>query len=281
MYVSGMGNLDTPDDWTTAEWPDEGDAELQDPELRLETSSATLRTLWDGWMCRKGGGEWRSLVFYGKRIGDVPAPAHDAFVALGAALEATGLTPTSPSGTYNCRKIADSDEYSLHSAGIAIDVDWSHNPFSPGDKYAGTIKAAQVAEVLAIRNTRGRQVFTWGGNWSKPDRMHFQLDVGPTETEIDWSTVGGGRAAPTSTTGMTSSTEEDEQVLSKGQGGEAVTLFQNMLLAWDPKSLPTHGADGDYGSETVTAVKAFQEAMGLQPTGNIDGVTAAMLALRR
>ncbi len=268
------GEFDTDEeDWDSGE----GDAELQDPELQFETSSATLRSLWGEWMCRKGG-DWARFTFYGKSCGSVPSVAHEAFAALEAALKSTGFTPASTSGTYNCRKIAGSSNYSLHSAGIAIDVDWNNNPHAPGDKYSGTIKEPQVRAVLAIKNTKGRSIFTWGGNWSKPDRMHFQLDVGPDDVGIDWATVPGGTSGSAATAVIESGEQdEEEQVLKKGAGGMAVTQFQKALLAWDPKSLPKYGADGDYGSETVTAVKAFQKAAGLEETGNIDGVTAALL----
>jgi N-acetylmuramoyl-L-alanine amidase len=66
-------------------------------------------------------------------------------------------------------------------------------------------------------------------------------------------------------------------VLGEGSKGNAVTEFQKRILVWDPDALPKWGADGDYGNETITAVKRFQEEQGLDATGNIDGVTAALL----
>jgi peptidoglycan hydrolase-like protein with peptidoglycan-binding domain len=235
-------------------------------------------------MCRKGGGSFADPAIFGKKIGGVPSPAVDAYYALEAALRSAGYAPRSV-WAYNCRSIASSGKPSLHSAGIAVDIDPKENPFTPGDKHGGKLKPNHVAAVLAIKNTKGTRVWAWGGDWSKPDRMHFQLDVGPTELDINWSTVPGGRPSSAGKAGATAAasavstpTDEEEQVLTKGAGGEAVTHFQKLLLAWDPKSLPKYGADGDYGTETINAVKAFQTAMGLEPTGNIDGVTAAVLA---
>lgn len=280
-HMGPTGDL-TPDQegWDSGE----GNAELQDPQLQFEASSASLRTLWATWMCQKGG-DWKRFTFYGEGCGSVPSAAHDAFVALESALKSTGFAPTTRSGTYNCRKIKDSDSYSLHSYGIAIDVDWDKNPHEAGDPYSGTIKKPQVNAVLAIKNTNGRSVFSWGGSWKTPDRMHFQLDVGPGDVTVDWATVPGGEAgasqspsaAQAATTAASTDQDEEEQVLKKGAGGMAVTQFQKALLAWDPKSLPKYGADGDYGTETVLAVKAFQKAAGLEETGTIDGVTAALL----
>ena len=65
--------------------------------------------------------------------------------------------------------------------------------------------------------------------------------------------------------------------LSKGDYGTAVTAMQKALLAWDAKCLPKYGADGDFGSETEKAVKAFQRAAGLPETGVYDEATRKAL----
>jgi peptidoglycan hydrolase-like protein with peptidoglycan-binding domain len=247
----------------------EGTGEAQDPDLaadesELETATSTLRRLWAQWMCRKGEGRFADVTFFGKKIGGVPEPAVDAYRALESALRSTGYSPASR-WAYNCRKIANTNSYSLHSAGIAIDIDPVLNPYSLGHKYSGALKAHHVEAVLAIKNQRGESVWSWGGNWSKPDRMHFQLDQGPLRVDVDGSTVPGGHSA------------EEGNMLKKGSGGQAVTEFQNRLLAWDPECLPRWGADGDYGDETAAAVRRFQEELGLDPNGMIDGVTASLL----
>lgn len=41
--------------------------------------------------------------------------------------------------------------------------------------------------------------------------------------------------------------------------------------------LPKWGADGDYGDETVEAVKSFQTAKGITSSGSVDGLTLALL----
>ena len=65
--------------------------------------------------------------------------------------------------------------------------------------------------------------------------------------------------------------------LSKGDYGTAVTAMQQALLAWDAKCLPKYGADGDFGSETEKAVRAFQESAGLPVTGVYDEATRKAL----
>lgn len=56
--------------------------------------------------------------------------------------------------------------------------------------------------------------------------------------------------------------------LRKGSNGSAVKELQELLLKHGYE-LPNYGADGDYGKETVDAVKKFQRANGLF----VDGVT--------
>jgi len=252
----------------------EGDAERQDPDLVLETTSATLRKLWQGWLCRRGDGSFVDVDFFGRKIGGVPTPAVEAYRALELALRSAGYKPESR-WAYNCRLIAGTDQPSLHSAGIAVDIDPDQNPYSEGDPFAGKIGPDHVAAALAIRNADGARVWSWGGHWNKPDRMHFQLDRGPTAVDVDWRTVPGGGSEGTELDAI--DVKEDEMVLSKSMKNPAVKQFQQCLLVWDSTALPKDGADGVFGSETVEWVGRFQESFGLEKTGVIDGVTAALL----
>jgi hypothetical protein len=282
----------------------EGDAEQLDPRDdslpagMFEMTSTRLRDLWSDWRCAKGPGRFANPEFFEKRIGGVPVGAVEAFAALEAALEATGYRPTSR-WAYNCRKIRGTDRFSLHSYGIAIDIDPKLNKFTKGDPFDGKFTPTQIEAVLAIKNARGRSIWSWGGNWKKPDRMHFQLDQGPAGLEVDWSTVPGkdSGASPSRErvdpdpqtrpdgdevkedqgTRVSSGNREGENVLKKGSRGKAVQYFQGRLLVWNADALPEHGADGGYGDETTNWVRRFQTEMGIDATGNIDGVTAALL----
>jgi hypothetical protein len=295
--LSRLGNvadLFTPDSAETpAEFADpEGTAELWDPELAYETSSARLRDLWADWKCADGPGRFANPEFFGKRIGGVPRVAVDAFEALETALKATGYKPHSR-WAYNCRKIKGSDAFSLHSYGIAIDIDPADNPFTEGDPFAGKLQPIHVKAVLAIRNAKGKVVWSWGGNWRKPDRMHFQIDQGPDDVDIDWLTVAGAskRTSALTNAGPAAAAEEadrsrqndekEEAVLVRDSEGPAVEYFQQRLLAWRSDVLPEWGADGHFGAETEAAVAAFQSAYGLDSTGRIDGITAALLQADR
>ena len=78
--------------------------------------------------------------------------------------------------------------------------------------------------------------------------------------------------------GMTACGKKEEKkttkitfdILQKGDEGVQVKNMQLMLKA-KGYSLPKYGADGDYGAETVSAVKKFQKANGL----TADGVAGA------
>lgn len=167
----------------------EGDGELEDPSLILE-SSADMRTLWKEWLCARGSGEFADVQFFGKGIGGVPAPAVDAFKALEAALKASGYQPRK-SWSNKCRKIAKSDRYSLHSYGIAIDIDATENPQSSGPQFSGKIQKRHVDAALGVLNFSGDRIWVWGGYWNTPDRMHFQLNQGPKTVAVDPSTLRG------------------------------------------------------------------------------------------
>lgn len=71
---------------------------------------------------------------------------------------------------------------------------------------------------------------------------------------------------------------EQPEGLHKGDYGSAVTALQILLLIWNPKCLPKYGVDGDFGSETERAVKAFQQEDGLPVTGVYDEATRKALS---
>ena len=58
----------------------------------------------------------------------------------------------------------------------------------------------------------------------------------------------------------------DYPALKKGNKGEYVKLLQTKLLEHG-YSLPRYGADGDFGNETLSALKAFQKDHGLTADG--------------
>ena len=67
-------------------------------------------------------------------------------------------------GCFNIRTIRGSTAPSLHSWGVAIDLNAASNPFG----HAPKLTAGFVACFTDVG-------FDWGGVWEKPDGMHFQL----------------------------------------------------------------------------------------------------------
>lgn len=83
------------------------------------------------------------------------------------------LTPMS--GTYNCRKIAGTDRYSVHAYGAAVDINvkqahywrWS----KPGKNGLYPWRNKIPLEIVEIFERHG---FIWGGKWYHYDTMHFE-----------------------------------------------------------------------------------------------------------
>lgn len=69
------------------------------------------------------------------------------------------------------------------------------------------------------------------------------------------------------------------RVLRKGDKGEDVKWVQNALLQRRYK-LPKYGADGDFGTETLKAVKQFQRDKGLKDDGAVGEKTITALGGR-
>lgn len=64
--------------------------------------------------------------------------------------------------------------------------------------------------------------------------------------------------------------------LEKGSKGTDVKTLQELLLQLG-YALPKYGADGDFGSETLTALKAFQSKIGVKADGIYGTETHAAL----
>ena len=67
-------------------------------------------------------------------------------------------------GCFNIRKKRGARSQSLHAWGIAIDINAARNGFGK--------KPTMSKELVKCFTDAG---FDWGGTWSRPDGMHFQL----------------------------------------------------------------------------------------------------------
>lgn len=81
-------------------------------------------------------------------------------------------------GAYNCRQITGGSGYSLHAYGIAVDVNWSTNPYGP--RLITDFPPGAIREIEAL-NVNGQPVLRWGGRYSgNRDAMHFEVIVPPS-----------------------------------------------------------------------------------------------------
>ncbi|MES2214918.1 MAG: M15 family metallopeptidase [Pseudomonadota bacterium] len=87
------------------------------------------------------------------------------------------------SSCFNFRKISGTDELSIHSYGLAIDINPLQNPFLVGEKIypskgsefldRSNIRPGMIEPVVHLFKERG---FEWGGDWTSPiDYHHFQI----------------------------------------------------------------------------------------------------------
>jgi D-alanyl-D-alanine carboxypeptidase len=69
-------------------------------------------------------------------------------------------------GAYNFRPMRGATNLSMHAWGCAVDFDSARNGF--GDR------TPNFANLPAVLNAFASEGWTWGGQWAKPDGMHWQ-----------------------------------------------------------------------------------------------------------
>lgn len=67
--------------------------------------------------------------------------------------------------------------WSNHASGTAIDLNATRHPM--GTEPLETLTPAQVARIRRRLRRRYRGLVVWGGEWSRPDPMHFELSDDP------------------------------------------------------------------------------------------------------
>ena len=236
----------------------------------------------------------------------VAPPTVDAWQALANVLLANGYDIRTPdTDSYNCREIKGGGGRSLHSYGIALDVNWDTNPYKSTPDHRTVVfsnKATQreraedvrlgradtdmtpalIADVLAIRTGNGKRVFEWGGNWTSiKDTMHFEIDVTPEDlaTGIDQSSVKkrpAGMGSPPPGGGGVAIPADDGAPLSFGSRGTRVSEVQRALMA---RGFAVGEIDGIFGSNTRLALVSFQASQNLPQTAIADSATLRALGL--
>lgn len=87
---------------------------------------------------------------------------------------------TQDEGGYNYRKIGNSNRYSNHSSGTAIDLNWQLFPM-----FKRRMNKKQRAAALALEAELS-EVIRWGGSYrpSNVDEMHWEIRPGVTKAEV-------------------------------------------------------------------------------------------------
>lgn len=168
---------------------------------------------------------------------------------------------------------------SYHNYGLAVDIVF-YNSRGTGPSWDAPSSSWQKLGQLG----KAAGFTEWGGDWGW-DMPHLEYHPGHDGSAYSFQQIyyRGGlsavwQALGTDLSNIQSATTWDgvvsgEITLRSGIDGQAVTTLQ--------EKLNTHGAgltvDGDFGGKTESAVKAFQQANGLQVTGIVDSATARKL----
>ena len=151
----------------------------------------------------------------------------------------------------------------------------------PGDQiffYSG----GAINHIGIVEDVDGSKVFTIEGNTSDMvARRSYNLSNGSIAGygRPNWSVVAGASAGNQSkpqSNPVQQAVSVGSTILRKGMQSIAVRQMQEKLikLGFD---LGRYGADGDFGSETLSAVKAFQKKYGLEADGEAGPLTLKAL----
>lgn len=191
-----------------------------------------------------------------------------AWKAFAEVLRAYGYhVRSADTGTYNCRNTA-SGYPSPHSWATAIDLNWQTNP-ATGGPYGGRnvvitdMPMEMVAAIKGIKTVGGVPVLGWGGDYTSfKDAMHFEIIATPAEIAkgIDWDTVRIAQRDPADPATW--------PTLEFGDKGPSVKELQVRLIEAG-FTVGATGADGGFGAETQSAVRAYQSSRGISVDGMV------------
>lgn len=141
-------------------------------------STAELRRIW-GPECATTRQLVRISLHNGVKI-TVRRECEEAYRALDAVLKKHNYRPRqADTAAMNCRTITGGSGLSLHSFGIAVDINWQSNGY--GKRATTDMPPAMISDIEAIRTKGGHRVWSWGGRWSTPDFMHQEVVASPAE----------------------------------------------------------------------------------------------------
>lgn len=140
-----------------------------------------------------------STISAGDLTGKVSAQYADRFQNLINDLQTKGYNIKSlGEGGYSYRNVAGTGHLSNHATGEALDINPRSNPWGkPGDATV-TDFPSDISDMAAKRG------LTWGGNWNRPDAMHFQVDKSWKGADADPLSQGSDALAKSASQASTS-----------------------------------------------------------------------------
>jgi hypothetical protein len=185
-------------------------------------STAELRILWAP-ACTP---PFARYTLHGGGVVTVDVLVVDALKALNAVLiDWDYRTRRADTGAYNCRQITGGTNYSLHAYGIAVDLNWSTNPY--GRTLVTDMPIGMIEAIEGIRTAGGVQVWRWGGRYSNnKDAMHFEVVASPAEL------ARGIQSQTTTNTERLIVTPEDErkiQAMLDTQGNRIIEFLTAVI----------------------------------------------------
>lgn len=134
--------------------------------------------------------------------------------------------------------------------------------FRTTDQAKIMLSTGEFTELTGTKYTRGEEYLRRGDVLVTKSQGHTVVVL-----------TGGGRAFED---GPLKILTLGDRELARGMAGADVMELQSRLMELG-YALPKYGADGDFGSETETAVKAFQKDRRLDPDGIVGPMTLAEL----
>jgi hypothetical protein len=180
-------------------------------------------------------------------------------------------------GIYNRRKISGSSRWSQHSWPNALDL------YGP-DKSSSAEDQAFLDEVYQFLRAHWDSLNLKVALWRVRNHYnHIHIDFWPSGYGTP-SLIRGGSdnryrypdGSIRAETVLINTFDLEEDIMQNGDEGLRVVAVQNQLMALGYE-LPEYGADGDYGDETVEAVKAFQTDTELDVDGVLRATDTAIL----
>jgi len=137
------------------------------------------------------------------------------------------------------------------------------------DFYTATL----VSKLMSTGLFEKMSASKYGSSSALLERGMIQCSNGKGHT---WIILSNGDKVGSTTAAPGNALEFGDRTLEKGDKGDDVKELQQYLMKLGYK-LPKYGDDGDFGSETLTAVKQFQKDKGLEVDGIVGKNTTAAL----